>query len=91
MASRYVRAQHALNALNAFGAVAEDQGHHPDLHLTEYRTVRVRLWTHSILGLSLNDFIVAARLDCCPVVYSPKFVKEHPDMTAGLAAADAAK
>jgi len=73
----------ALAALNAYGAVAEEQGHHPDLHLTSYRTVTIELYTHSIDSLSQNDFILAALLDKCPVVYSPKWQKENPSATAG--------
>ena len=38
-------------------AVAEDDGHHPDLHVESYRKVSVELWTHAIGGLSENDFI----------------------------------
>ncbi|MEO2033719.1 MAG: 4a-hydroxytetrahydrobiopterin dehydratase [Planctomycetaceae bacterium] len=44
-------------------AVAESEGHHPDLHLHGYRNVDIEIWTHAIGGLSLNDFILAARID----------------------------
>lgn len=47
--------------------VAEEEGHHPDLHLVEYCSVTVELWTHAIGGLSENDFIVAAKIDDLPV------------------------
>lgn len=53
----------ALDFINRIGAVAETEGHHPDLHLTNYRQVRVVLTTHAIKGLSQNDFIVAAKID----------------------------
>ncbi len=43
--------------------VAEDDGHHPDLHLESYREVWIELWTHAIGGLSENDFILAAKID----------------------------
>ena len=43
--------------------VAEDDGHHPDLHIEGYRNVTVELWTHAIAGLSENDFICAANVD----------------------------
>jgi 4a-hydroxytetrahydrobiopterin dehydratase len=42
--------------------VAEAEGHHPDLELGWGR-VKIVLWTHSIGGLSENDFIVAAKAD----------------------------
>lgn len=43
--------------------VAEAAGHYPNLHLEQPNQVRVELWTSSIGGLSMNDFIVAARID----------------------------
>jgi 4a-hydroxytetrahydrobiopterin dehydratase len=47
--------------------VAEDEGHHPDLHLEGYRNVWIELYTHAIGGLSENDFILAAKIDRLPV------------------------
>lgn len=35
----------------------------------------------------MNDFIVAAKSDQLPVTYSPKWLKEHPEVTAGVSAA----
>ena len=43
--------------------IAESEQHHPDLHLTGYRHLRIDLTTHAIGGLSQNDFIVAAKID----------------------------
>ena len=62
------------------GDVAEAEGHHPDLHLTDYRSVRVDVWSHSVGGLTLNDFILAAKIDAVPVDYSPKWLREHPEV-----------
>lgn len=53
--------------LNRVAALAEEQGHHPELHLTGYRHVWIELWTHAIGGLSENDFIMAAKIDQLPV------------------------
>ncbi|MEM8864868.1 MAG: 4a-hydroxytetrahydrobiopterin dehydratase [Planctomycetota bacterium] len=47
--------------------VAEEDAHHPDLHIEGYRNVSVELWTHAIGGLSENDFILAAKIDQLPV------------------------
>jgi 4a-hydroxytetrahydrobiopterin dehydratase len=44
-------------------SLAEEDGHHPDLHIEGYRNVWVELWTHAIGGLSENDFILAAKID----------------------------
>ena len=54
--------QQALDFTNRVGAIAEEQGHHPDLYLG-YGEVRVQVWTHKIGGLSESDFIFAARAD----------------------------
>lgn len=52
---------------NKIAEVAEEDGHHPDLHIEGYRNVAVELWTHAIGGLSENDFILAAKIDQLPV------------------------
>ena len=62
--------KHFVAAMDFFARVAnlaEDEGHHPDLHLVSYRHVAIELWTHAIGGLSENDFIVAAKIDDLPV------------------------
>ena len=51
--------------------VAEDDGHHPDLHLEGYRNVWIELYTHAIGGLSENDFILAAKIDDLPIRLKP--------------------
>lgn len=58
----------AMNFFNEVAKVAEDDGHHPDLHVAGYRNVSIELWTHAIGGLSENDFILAAKIDQIPVV-----------------------
>jgi 4a-hydroxytetrahydrobiopterin dehydratase len=80
--------QAALAWVVAAGEIAEAQGHHPDLHITSYRQVQVVVYTHSIGGLCQNDFILAAHLDLVPTDYSPKFLKDHPTITAGRAVVD---
>ncbi len=47
--------------------LAEAEDHHPDLHLVGYRQVRIESWTHSVDGISLNDIILAAKIDDLPV------------------------
>ncbi len=53
--------------LNSVGQLAEEEDHHPDLHLEGYRRVRINLSTHAVDGLSDNDFILAAKIDRLPV------------------------
>ncbi len=56
----------AVEFIRAVAQVAESEGHHPDLHLTGYRNLAIELSTHAIGGLSINDFIVAAKIDALP-------------------------
>lgn len=52
----------ALAFVNRVGAVAEEQGHHPDIHLA-WGKARVDIWTHKINGLTESDFVLAAKCD----------------------------
>lgn len=52
----------ALAFTNRVGAVAEEEGHHPDMHLA-WGKVRVEIWTHKIDGLTRSDFVLAAKID----------------------------
>ena len=66
----------AMAFINSLSELAEEEGHHPDVHLTNWRDVRVVLSTHAIGGLSMPDLVLAAKLDAIPVVYSPKWLRE---------------
>ena len=57
----------AMRFFEKVAEVSEGEGHHPDLHLVQYRNVTIELWTHAIGGLSQNDFICAARIDELPI------------------------
>ena len=52
----------ALQFVNAVGAIAEAEGHHPDL-LLGWGKVEMSVWTHKIDGLVLADFVLAAKAD----------------------------
>ncbi|MEE9471374.1 MAG: 4a-hydroxytetrahydrobiopterin dehydratase [Gemmatimonadota bacterium] len=52
----------ALGFTNRVGELAEEQGHHPDIHLSWGR-VRIEIWTHKIDGLTESDFVLAAKVD----------------------------
>lgn len=52
----------ALTFTNRVGAIAENEGHHPDIHLS-WGKVKIILWTHKIDGLTESDFILAAKCD----------------------------
>jgi 4a-hydroxytetrahydrobiopterin dehydratase len=52
----------ALDFTNRIGAIAEEQGHHPDIYLA-WGKVRLTIWTHKIDGLTESDFVLAAKAD----------------------------
>ena len=52
----------AINFVDNIAGIAEEEGHHPDIHIF-YNKVLIELSTHSIGGLSENDFILAAKID----------------------------
>ena len=52
----------ALEFVNRVAALAEDQGHHPDI-LLAWGKAEITLWTHKIDGLTESDFIMAAKID----------------------------
>lgn len=52
----------ALAFVNQVGAIAEEEGHHPDICIW-WNKVRLELATHEIGGLSTNDFIIAAKVN----------------------------
>jgi 4a-hydroxytetrahydrobiopterin dehydratase len=53
----------ALHFVNKVGEIAEAEGHHPDINLFNWNKVKITLSTHSIDGLSENDFILASKVD----------------------------
>jgi 4a-hydroxytetrahydrobiopterin dehydratase len=59
---RFPDFREALAFTNAVGGLAEEQGHHPDVHLAWGR-VRLEIWTHHIKGLTESDFVLAAKAD----------------------------
>lgn len=58
----------AIDFFKRVAQLAEEEGHHPDLHLVGYRNVAIELWTHAIGGLSESDFIMAAKINQLPVL-----------------------
>ena len=52
----------SLNFTNRVGELAEEEGHHPEIHLS-FRKVTLEMWTHKIDGLTESDFVFAAKAD----------------------------
>ena len=51
-----------IEFVNKVAELAEEEVHHPVMHVF-YSMLKIELWTHAILGLSENDFILAAKID----------------------------
>jgi len=60
----------ALEFTYEIGELAEEEWHHPDIHL-QWGEVRVEMWTHKIDGLHKTDFVMAARMDRIYDAYAP--------------------
>lgn len=52
----------SMEFVNKIADIAEEQGHHPNIEI-EYNRVEVELTTHAIKGLSVNDFVMASKIE----------------------------
>ncbi len=43
--------------------LADGMNHHPDVLLHRFKQVKIMLWTHSVDGLTQNDFDLAQKID----------------------------
>ena len=43
--------------------IADEQDHHPDIRVHSWNHLELRCWTHTVGGLSLNDFVLARQID----------------------------
>ena len=53
----------ALAWVNRVGMLAEEEGHHPNFHITGWNHVELVLYTHAVGGLTDNDFVLAKAID----------------------------
>lgn len=65
---RFADFHRTMAFVNAVANIAHREDHHPDLHVG-YGHCTVRLSTHSVGGLTLNDFICAAHIDALPMTH----------------------
>ena len=56
-----------IDFINRVAEIAEEESHHPEIHLTGFRHVWIEIWTHAVGGLTENDFILAAKIDLLPI------------------------
>jgi 4a-hydroxytetrahydrobiopterin dehydratase len=59
---RFADFKQALDFVNRVGAIAEEQGHHPDI-LLSWGKAEITTWTHKVDGLTESDFILAAKIN----------------------------
>jgi 4a-hydroxytetrahydrobiopterin dehydratase len=53
----------AINLVDRVAVLAEEEQHHPDIRVHGYRNLEIGFSTHSIGGLTDNDFIMAAKIN----------------------------
>jgi len=59
---KFANFRETLDYVNRVGALAETQGHHPDICFG-WGKAEITIWTHKIDGLTESDFILAAKID----------------------------
>lgn len=52
----------ALEFTNEIGRIAEEEKHHPEIHLG-WGHCDIEIWTHTNNNLVENDFVLAAKID----------------------------
>lgn len=52
-----------MRFVNKVADLAEKEGHHPDIYLHSWNKLKLSLSTHAIGGLSINDFILASKIN----------------------------
>ncbi len=72
----------AVACINKIAELAEAEAHHPDLHLTGYRNLEIAISTHAIGGLSVNDFILASKIDVLIANDFPKVATANTGKTS---------
>ena len=61
----------ALAFANKVGAVAEAEGHHPDLYVG-WGKCAIEIWSHKVKGLTESDFVLAAK---CETAFQPSHTR----------------
>jgi len=67
----------AIVLIDCIARIAEEEKHHPDIHLTQYRNLRVGLTSHDLGGLSEKDFNVAREINSLPIFSKVVNVKQQ--------------
>lgn len=59
---RFKNFKESMDFVRKVADIAEEEEHHPDISIF-YNRVRLQLSTHTVGGITENDFIVAAKID----------------------------
>jgi len=59
---RFEDYQNTINFVNLVANIANEENHHPEM-MVSYNRCKVSFYTHSVKGLTENDFICAAKID----------------------------
>jgi len=67
----------AIDFIDRLAPIAENDKHHPDIHLTQYRNLRICLTSHDLGGLSDKDFTLAKKINDLLLIKKAVPVKEQ--------------
>ena len=56
----------AIDLIDKIAVVAQNENHHPDMHLTQCRNLRIGLTSHDLGGLSNLDLYIAQKINNLP-------------------------
>ena len=59
---RFKNFKKSKNFIDMVGQIAENENHHPEITFG-WGYAKIEITTHAIEGLSINDFILAAKID----------------------------
>ena len=59
---RFKNFEESKNFIDKVGQIAENENHHPEITFG-WGYAKIEITTHAIEGLSINDFILAAKID----------------------------
>ena len=62
---RFANYSDTIAFVNQIAIIADDQDHHPEM-IVSYNRCKVSFFTHTVKGLTENDFICAAKIDALP-------------------------
>lgn len=53
----------ALAFVNTVGQIAEEQGHHPDIYMHDYKKVTITTYSHDVKAITDRDHVLTQAID----------------------------